>query len=155
MRIYHPEHQPSWWERALDLFSGVTVRPRPEGVDYGLLNRNAAAVARSFLDGTFSVCLLGDEMIRADSSWRLPVEAEAARSAGEAVAERVRFGQTLAGGRRIGIPARWFEFTDVPHGTRLLIRLVQRPDPGLRSFLAGSLDDEPGRTWTEYAVGVD
>ncbi len=155
MRIYHPDYRISLWDRLLDPL-GTRGRPvRPEGVDYTLLNRAAARAARGFLDETLNVCLLGDEMVRIDSAWRLPTEREARRELCEALTFRLRFGQSLPGGVKVPVALRWLDFRDAPHGTRLLVRLLDRPNPGLRSFVAGDLSEDGSGGWEEYAIGAD
>lgn len=155
MRIYHPDHRVSWVDRIWDLFGGHVLRARPAGVDYTLVNRAAARNVRDFLDGTLNMSLIGDEMVRVDSSLRLPDRGEARRAACEAMVTRLRFGQVHPGGVRVQMPARWFQFDDAPHGTRLLVRLLEIPNPGLRSFLAGNMDEFGGEDWQEYAIGGD
>ena len=110
---------------------------------------------RGFLDETLNVSLLGEEMVRLDSSWRLPAQAESRQDLIEALALRVRFGQLHPGGLRVPSALRWLDFQDAPHGTRLLLRLVARPNPGLRSFVAGDLSEDGSGGWIEYALGGD
>jgi hypothetical protein len=154
MRIYHPDYPLSWGDRVWDLFAGRKAPAPREGIDYTLMNRAAARVVRDFLDQTLNMTLLGDEMVRVDSAWELP-ESEAAReTAASSLVVRLRFGQVHPGGMRMPIAARWYQFDPANHGTRVLIRLLERPNPGLRSFLAGNLE-ESGDKWTEYAVGGD
>lgn len=154
LRIYHPEYRPSWLERAMDLFSGTVVEPRPDGADYSLVARREREIARTFLEGTFALGLVGREIVRADSHWQMPDFEDARRAAGEALVTRLRFGQEQASGLRLPLAARWIELVDVPHGTRLLIRLLDPPNQGLRSYLAGNLA-EGKDGWTEFAVVAD
>lgn len=155
LRIYHPEYRVRWFDQLVDLFGGAHPAPRPAGPDYTLLNRAAMRTTRAFLDGAFSVVVLGDEMVRIDSSWALPDGADAQMAACEALVLRLRFGQVHPNGLRVAIPARWFEFNEAAHGTRVLVRLLQRPDPALRSFLVGNLSETGDDEWAEYAVGAD
>jgi hypothetical protein len=155
MRIWHPDHPPGFLERALDLFVGVVPEPLPEGVEPGLVAAQQTRVVRAFLDGCFSVVHLGHEMVRAESTWTMPAAPEARRACAEALALRLRFGQVHAGGSRVTLSARWFEFHDVPHGVRALVRLTEPPAPHLRSFLAANLGTDPMGPWTELAVGAE
>lgn len=153
MRIYHPEYRVTWQDRFWDLFSGHRPPAREEGIDYTLVNRAAARTTRAFLDGILHVSLLGDEMIRLDSTARLPEEPGARQTAAEALVARLRFGQFHPGDLRVVLPARWFQLDDAPHGTRVLVRLLDHPNPGLRSFLAGNFSEDGTNEWTEYAIG--
>ncbi len=155
MRIYHPDYRISVWDRLLDPAGTRGRRRVAEGVDYTLLNRAAARSARAFLDDTLNVCLLGDEMVRIDSAWRLPSEGPARRELCEALTARLRFGQVLPGGTKVPVALRWLDFQDAPHGTRLLLRLLDRPNAGLRSFVAGDLSEDGSGGWEEYAIGAD
>jgi hypothetical protein len=154
MRIWHPDYPPSWTERLLDLFHGVVPEPPPVGVDLTLMANRELRTVRDFLDGCGAPVLLGHEMVKADSSWAMPEEPEARRSAAEALATRLRFGQLHPGELRLPMAARWFEFHELAGGgTRCLIRLVDGPAPHLRSFLAANLSTDPRGPWTEVAVG--
>lgn len=155
VRIYHPDYRVSWQDRFWDLFSGHRPASRPDGVDYTLMNRSAARNIRELLEGVLNVSLLGDEMVRVDTSWRLPEEADARQTAAEDLVRRLRFGQMHPGALRVTIPARWLQFDDAPHGTRILVRLLECPNPGLRTFLAGNLAEDGPDEWTEYAVHGD
>lgn len=155
MRVYHPDYKITIWDRLFDPAGTHARRPRPAGVDYTLLNRAAARAARAFLDETLNVSLLGDEMVRIDSAWRLPDAAAARRELCEALAVRLRFGQIQAGGLKVAVSLRWLDFQDAPHGTRLLLRLLDRPNPGLRSFMAGDLSEDGTGGWEEYAIGAE
>lgn len=151
MRIYHPDYRIPWWDRMLDPAGTRARRVRPEGVDFTLLNRSAARAVRGFLDETLNVSLIGDEMVRIDSAWRLPSAPDARRELCEALALRVRFGQVQTGGVKVPVALRWLDFQDAPHGTRLLLRLLERPNPGLRSYVAGDLSEDGTGGWEEYA----
>ena len=153
MRIYHPEYRVTWVDRIWDLFDGHRPAPRRDGVDYSLVHRQSARNVRSFLDETLNLSLLGDEMVRVDSAWRLPESGQIA--ALEGMVARMRFGQMHAAGMRVAIPVRWFQFDSAPHGTRLLLRLLELPNPGLRSYMAGNLDEEGAENWVEYGIGGD
>jgi hypothetical protein len=155
VRIYHPDYRISWWDRLLDPAGTHGQRARRTGVDYTLLNRSAARAARDFLDETLNLSLLGDEMVRVDSAWRLPASPAGRRELVEALAVRLRFGQVHPGGVKVQLALRWLDFQDAPHGTRLLLRLIARPNPGFRSFLAGDLSEDGSGGWTEYAIGAD
>lgn len=155
MRIYHPDYRISVWDRLLDPVGTHRLHVRPEGVDFTLLNRAAARAVRGFLDETLNVCLLGDEMVRIDTGWRLPPEGPGRREVCAAIAHRLRFLQALPGGRKVPVALRWLDFQDAPHGTRLLLRLLDRPNPGLRSFVAGDLSEDGSGGWEEYAIGAD
>lgn len=153
MRIYHPDYRVSWWDRLLDRGA---LRPRARhqvGVDYTLLNRASARSVREFLDDTLNMSLLGDEMVRIDSARHLPDDPEARRDICETLTSRVRFGQIQPGGARTMVPTRWMEFRDAPHGTRALLRLLTRPNPGLKSFVEGDVSEDGSGGWEEYAVG--
>lgn len=153
MRIWHPDYPPSWTERLLDLFHGSVPEPAPPGVDLTLMAARELRTMREFLAQCGPPVLLGHEMVKADSGWSLPTDAEARRSAGEALAIRLRFGQVQPGDLRLPMAARWFEFHDLAGGgTRCLIRLVDGPAPHLRSFLAARLGHDPHGPWTEVAV---
>lgn len=156
MRIYHPDYRISVWDR---LFDPVGTRRRvtrpPTGVDYTLMHRAAARAVRAFLDETTNVTLPGDEMVRVDSGWRLPVGEAARRELCEALALRLRFEQVHPGGVRVPLALRWLEFRDAPHGTRLHIRLLDRPNPGLPSFVAGDLSEDGTGGGEEYAIAAD
>jgi hypothetical protein len=124
------------------------------GVDLTLMANRELRTVRDFLDGCGAPVLLGHEMVKADSSWAMPEEPEARRSAAEALATRLRFGQLHPGELRLPMAARWFEFHELAGGgTRCLIRLVDGPAPHLRSFLAANLSTDPRGPWTEVAVG--
>ncbi|MSQ00986.1 MAG: hypothetical protein EXR71_03710 [Myxococcales bacterium] len=154
LRIWHPDYPPSWSERLLDLFHGVVPSPPPDGVDMTLLASHQRRLVREFLDGCAPVTLLGHEMVKADTTWTLPDDPVARRSAAEALALRLRFGQVHPGERRLPLAARWFEFLDRPGGgCRCLIRLVDGPSPHLNSFLAVNMGADPLGPWTEVAVG--
>ncbi|MBM4369699.1 MAG: hypothetical protein FJ102_26045 [Deltaproteobacteria bacterium] len=153
VRVWHPDHPPTYIERVLDCFVGTVPEALPDDVDTSLLVAQQLRTVRTFLDGCFSVVLLGHEMVRADSSFRLPESPQARQAAGEALALRLRFGQVHPTGVRVPLAARWFELNDVSHGTRCLIRLVELPQPHLRSFLAVNLGNDPLGPWTEVAVG--
>lgn len=153
VRVWHPDYPPTAIERLLDLYHGTVPAPLPEGVDPSLLVTQQLRTVRAFLDGCFSVVLLGHEMVRADSTWRLPESPAARQAAAEALALRLRFGQVHPTGARVPLSARWFELGDVPHGSRCLVRLVELPSSHLRSFLAVNLAEDPRGPWTEVAVG--
>lgn len=155
LRIYHPDYRVRWVDRLLDLFGGTHPAPRPTGPDYTLLNRAAQRTTLQFLDGVFSVVVLGDEMVRIDTSWTLPEGPDARLVAAEALVQRLRFGQVHPNGLRVAIPARWFEFVDAPHGTRVLLRLLQRPDPALQNLIYRNVSEDGSGEWSEYAVGAD
>jgi len=155
VRIYHPDYRISWWDRMLDP-AGTNARAhRPAGVDYTLLNRSAARAVRELQDETLNISLLGDEMVRLDSAWRMPPSPEGKRALVSAVALRIRFGQVHPGGVKVPVALRWLDFQDAPHGTRLLLRLLDRPNPGLRSFVAADISDDGTGGWAEFAVGAD
>jgi hypothetical protein len=154
MRIWHPDYPPSWTERLLDLFHGVVPEPPPPGVDLTLMAARELRTVREFLDGCGAPVLLGHEMVKCDSRWTLPEDPAARRSAAEAVAVRLRFGQVHPGDLHLPMATRWFEFHDLPGGrTRCLIRLVDGPAPHLRSFLAVNMGPDAKGPWTEVAVG--
>lgn len=155
MRIYHPDYRVTWTDRIWDLFAGRPAPARQPGIDYTLLNRASARTVREFLDATLNMSLLGYEMVRIDSAWQMPEAADAGRTAAVALTSRLRFGQVHPGGLRIPVATRWLQFDPAPHGTRVLVRLIDRPNPGLRSFLAGNLDEDGAGRWTEYAIAGD
>lgn len=150
LRIYHPDTPPRWQDRVLDLFSG-RVAPAPEpGVDYTLVHRTAARAARVLLDELLTLTLLGDEMVRVDTRWCLPAAATP-ESLG-AIVRRLRFAQVQPGAVRTTSAIRWVEFHEATHGTTVLIRLVEAPNPGLRSVLEANLAEGAAADWTEVAV---
>ncbi len=150
IRIYHPLHSVTWTDRLFDLYAGrKAARPQP-GVDYSLLERNAARAARSLLDELLSITLLGDEMVRVDARWPFP-EALSTEVAGAIVA-RLRFTQIDPTGTRLDVPIRWIELTEAVHGTTLVIRLLQVPNAGLRSVLEANLAEGGRPSWSEVAV---
>lgn len=155
VRIWHPDYPPSWAERVLDLFAGIVPEPLPVGVDTRLIVAHEQRIVREFLDGCFSVVHLGHEMVRADTSWVLPQTPEGRRAGSIALTLRLRFGQIHPGGARLAMAARWFEFHEAPHGTRVVVRLLDVPSPHLRSFLAANLGADPRGPWTEMAVGAE
>jgi hypothetical protein len=155
VRIYHPDYRISWWDRLLDPAGTRGQQSRRSGVDYSLLHHTAARAVRGFLDETLNVSLLGDEMVRIDSAWRLPEAPAGRRELVSALAVRLRFGQVHPGGVRMPVALRWLDFQDAPHGTRLLLRLLARPNPGLRSYVAGDLSEDGSGGWTEYAISAD
>ena len=151
LRIYHPDHAVSWWDRLYDLFGGTMPPRREPGVDYSLLHRGAARSARALIDGLLSTTLLGDEMVRVDSTWQMPIAA--GHDAAAEIVGRLRFVQSQPGGLRVTLPIRWVEFVAAQHGTTLLIRLVHRPSLGTRSALEANLAEDAGSAWTEVAIG--
>lgn len=155
MRIYHPDYRISWWDRFLDPAGTHARTQRLVGVDYTLLNRAAARAVRECLDELLNLSLLGDEMVGIDSAWRMPVSPEARRELIPAMALRLRFGQMHPGAVKMPVALRWLDFRDAPHGTRLLLQLLDRPNPGLRSFVAADLSDDGSGGWEEYALGAD
>ncbi|MDP2317256.1 MAG: hypothetical protein Q8P41_30495 [Pseudomonadota bacterium] len=155
MRIYHPDYRISWWDRLLDPAGTHARSQRPVGVDYTLLNRSAARAVRGFLDETLNISLLGDEMVRIDSAWRMPASPEGRRELITAIALRLRFGQVHPANLKVPVALRWLDFQDAPHGTRLLLRLLDRPNPGLRSFVAADLSEDGSGGWEEFAIGAD
>ena len=97
--------------------------------------------------------LLGDEMVRADSTWRPPATRRALAEVTAHLVHRVRFGQVLPPDLHVFVPARWYQLDAAPHGSRLLLRLAAAPTPGVDCFLAGNLDEDGRERWTEYAAG--
>ncbi|MDP2306396.1 MAG: hypothetical protein Q8P18_10260 [Pseudomonadota bacterium] len=155
MRIYHPDYRISWWDRFLDPAGTHARVVRPVGVDYTLLNRSAARAVRGFLEETLNLYLLGDEMVRIDSAWRLPPSPEARGELIPAIALRLRFAQLHPGTVKVPVALRWLDFQDAPHGTSLFLRLLDRPNPGLRSFVDADLSEDGSGGWEEYALGSD
>lgn len=155
MRIYHPDYRISWWDRVLDPAGTHARTHRPAGVDYTLLNRGAARAVREFQDETLNISLLGDEMVRIDSAWRMPPSPEGQRALVSAIALRIRFGQVHPDGVKVPVALRWLDFQDAPHGTRLMLRLLDRPNPGLRSFVAANISEDGTGGWAEFAMGAD
>lgn len=153
IRIYHPDHVVTWRDRLFDLFSGREAAARPAGVDFSLLDRNAARSARALLDGLLSLTLLGDEMVRVDARWPFPEALSA--DAAAAIVARLRFAQARPGGGRVPVPIRWVELAEAQHGTTLLIRLLDAPNPGLRSVLEANLAEGSPASWSEVAVAQD
>lgn len=151
MRLYHPDYRVTWLDRVAELFDVRTPPTAPDGVDLGLMRRTEVRHVRAFLEGVQNVSLLGDELVRCDSAWR-PPEAGLLEAAGHLVL-RVRFGQVLPGQLHVQIPTRWARLDPTEHGSRLLLRLIERPSPGLRSFLAGNFEEHDAPRWIEYAVG--
>jgi hypothetical protein len=155
VRIYHPDYRISWWDRVLDPAGTHARTHRPAGVDYTLLNRSAARAVREFQDETLNISLLGDEMVRIDSAWRMPPSPEGQRALVSAIALRIRFSQVHPGGVKVPVALRWLDFQDAPHGTRLMLRLLDRPNPGLRSFVAADISEDGTGGWADFAMGAD
>jgi hypothetical protein len=152
LRIYHPGYRPTWFEQAAELFSGKRVRPPVEGADYSLVQRHARDTVRAFLDGCYAISMISRDLVRADSNWRMPERREGQRDAAEALVSRLRFGQQMAGGQHIPLAARWFQLMDAPGGSRLVVRLVHEPSPGMRIHLAANLE-EGREDWAVVAGG--
>jgi hypothetical protein len=150
VRLYHPDYRVTWLDRVAELFDVRLPPTPPEGVDLSFLRRTEVREVRAFLDGVQNVSLLGDELVRCDSAW-CPPEAGLLEATGHLVL-RVRFGQILPGMLHMQIPMRWARLDPTPHGCRLLMRLIERPNPGLRSFLAGNFEEHDAPRWVEYAV---
>ncbi len=153
MRMYHPDYRVTWLDRIAELFDVRQPPPRPEGVDLTLVQRAEVRAVRAFLDGLRNVSLLGDELVRCDSIWPAPEAASAREDATARLLLRVRFGQVLPGDLHVQLPTRWARLDPTPHGSRLLLRLIERPNPGLRCFLAGNFEEGDEARWVEYAVG--
>lgn len=151
LRVYHPEHAVTWWDRVYDFFSGAGPNRREEGVDYSLVHRTSARSAAALLDGILSMTLLGDEMVRVDSTWRMPEQG--GREAAAELVGRLRFVQAQPGVLRVTVPIRWVEFLDAAHGVTLLMRLEERPALGCRNGLEANLAEDAGSAWTEVAIG--
>lgn len=155
MRFYHPDTPLTIWDRLGDPLGTLRRRTRAPGVDYTLLNRAAAQGVRDLLDEMSGLCLLTDDMVRIDTRWRLPANGTARGEIGSEIAVRLRFGQIHPGNLRLTIPLRWVEFRDEPDCTQLLLRLHGRPNPGLRSYVAGDLSEDGSGGWEEYALGAE
>lgn len=155
LRIYHPEYPVTWWDRLYDFFGGQTVRVPVVGVDYSLVHRASARALRELLDGVQGLNLLGAEMVRIDSTLRLPANPAVRRDLCEDLVQRIKFGQTLADETRSFFGIRWVEFSDTESGVRLIVRLVQTPNAGLRSFMAANLSNDPIGDWTEFGITRD
>lgn len=153
IRIYHPAYPVGWLDRVYDLFSGHTIPPRPEGVDWTLFQRTSLRTVRAFLDEVNTIALPGDEMVRVESAWRMAESAVGRRAQAEVLTGRLRVGQVHAAGRVL-LAARWYQFEPLPGGTRLLIRLTQAPNLGLRTFVSGNLNEKEDGAWLDYAVGL-
>lgn len=153
IRIYHPEYPVRWLDRLYDLFSGRIVPPRATGVDYTLLNRVSLQDVRAFLDGVANIALLGQEMVRVDSTFRLPEDHRPAVACIEGLIYRLRVAHTLPGGARLPLDIRWAQFEPTPQGTRVLLRLTAAPHPQGRVELVGNLNTDASGDWLEYAVG--
>ncbi len=153
IRIYHPDHTVTWRDRLFDLTTGVRPSRPAAGVDYSLLTHNAARAARALLDELLSITLLGDEMVRVDARWPLPEGLSPEVAA--AIVSRLRFSQVQPGGRRLTVPIRWVELSEAVHGTTLLVRLLEPPNPGLRSVLEANLALGEHEAWAEVAVARD
>lgn len=152
LRLYHPGHRLSWAERLYDGFAGRRVRERPEGVDWSLVDRAAARRLRLLVDAGPRVIHLGDDMVRVDAALELPDD-EAARAdlAGEIV-RRLRVVQT-EGLLRHPLGVRWVQFDPGPEGTRLLVRLRDRLDPGRHTWLELNTAEGQPSDWAGLAVG--
>ena len=155
MRFYHPDTPLSIWDRLGDPLGTWKRHRRAPGVDYTLLNRAAAQGARELLEEMSGLCLLSDDMVRIDTRWRLPPARPGQEEVCAEIALRLRFGQVHPGGMRLTIPLRWVEFREQPDCTQVLLRLVGRPNPGLRSYVAGDLSEDGSGGWEEYALGAD
>lgn len=152
VRIYHPDYRPTWLEQAVELFAGERVRARVDGADHSLLHRHARDTVRAFLDGCYAISMVGRDLVRADSNWPMPTERDGGRGAAEALVTRLRFGQEMAGGQKIALAARWFQLMAAPGGSRLVVRLVHEPAPGMRIHLAANLE-EGREDWAVVAGG--
>jgi hypothetical protein len=139
LRLYHPDYEVTWVDRLYDFFSGHTLPPRQEGVDYTLIDRAAMRTVREFMDGISSIAILGDEMVRVESGWSMAEDPNARFKQAEALTTRLRICQLQSTGARLPLIARWFQFEESPTGTRLLARLLAPPNPALRPFLSGNL----------------
>lgn len=155
MRIYHPDYRITWWDRLTDPAGTHARTARPVGVDYTLLNRAAARAVRECLDEMLNLSLLGDEMVGIDSAWRMPASPEGRRDLLPAIALRMRFGQVHPASVKVPAALRWIDFQDAPHGTRLQLSLLDRPNPGLRSFVEVNTSEGESGRWEEYALGAD
>lgn len=154
IRVYHPGYPVGWLDRLYDFFSGHTIEARPAGVDWTLFNRTSLRTVRGFIDEVNTIALLGDEMVRVESAWRMAEGTEGRRAQAESLTGRLRAGQVLPGGGRAPLTARWYQFEPMPGGTRLLIRLTHAPNPGLRIYLSGNLNEKEDGAWLDYAVGL-
>lgn len=159
LRVYDPRYQVSLLDRVYDFFSGRSLPQRREGVDYTLLNRASLRTMQEFLDGVTQITLLGehslgDEMLRVDSTWRLATEPIPRRSQVDGLTSRLRVGQVQGNNSHKLLDVRWFQYEDLPGGTRLLIRLVRAPNPSLRTFVSGNLNEDEEGDWMDYLVGL-
>lgn len=155
LRVYHQDYRVSWVDRLYDFFSGHTLPKRAPGVDYTLMNRASLRMVREFLDGATHIQLLGDEMVKVESSMRLLPEPEARKAQVDGLTSRLRVGQVQTGNYRTPLAARWFQYEEIPGGTRLLVRLLDVPNPALRTFVSGNLNEDEDGTWMDYAVGLN
>lgn len=155
MRFYHPDTPVSIWDRLGDPLGTLRHHGRAPGVDYTLVNRAAAQAVRELLDELSGLCLLGDDMVRLDTRWRLPPAGPAREQVCAEIALRLRFGQVHPGGIRLTLPLRWVEFREEVDCTHVLLRVLGRPNPGLRSYVAGDLSEDGSGGWEEYALGAE
>lgn len=155
IRVYHPDYRVTWWDQLYNLHTRQTEIHRAEGVDYSLYHRAASRLVRNFLEGVLNISLVGSDMVRVDSSLRLSDNPEHRDEQIDTLVCRVRIQQVQSGGVRAPQAARWFQFQGVPHGTQLLISLVQRPNPALTTTLAGNLSEDGRETWSELASGTE
>lgn len=152
VRIYHPDFHPSWYDRLYDGFVAGTLPARGDGVDWTLLQRAAGRTMRQLLDGIRATVHLGDEMVRVDTAVTLPADPAARRDLAGEIVRRLRVSQVLVGLRH-PLPIRWVQFDDAPEGSRLLVRLLDRPNPGLRTLLGANTAEDASAEWAEVAVG--
>ena len=155
LRVYHHDYRVTWADRLYDFFSGHTLPRRAAGVDYTLMNRASLRAVREFLDGITTIQLLGDEMVKVESGFRLADDSEARKAQADGLTSRLRVGQVQAGNYRTPLSARWFQYEDTPGGVRLLVRLLDVPNPALRTFVSGNLNEDEGGAWMDYAVGLN
>jgi hypothetical protein len=151
VRVYHPDYDPSWFERVAELFALEKPARTPDGVDLGVLRRLAARDAEALRAGVYDVRALGGDLLRIDSSWR-PPEGPGRATALPRLVPRLRVAQLHAGDVRVEIPLRWVQFRAAAHGTRLLIRGVEPLAEGLTTVL--SVDVASGGTpeWSDADV---
>ena len=152
--MYHPDYRVTWAERIAELFDVRAAEPPPAGVDTTLLDRAAVRDVRAFTDRVLNVHLLGGDLVRIDSAWRVPDEGPARAAACAALLRRMRYEQSGVNGLRIPLQTRWFQLDAAPHGSRLLVRLAERVNPGLPGHVCVNLAGS-GRPpeWAEVEAG--
>ena len=150
--MYHPDYQPSWFERLGELFHVDRPDPDPPGADLTLLRRAAVRDVQAFVDGRFGVRQVGPALVRVDSNLRLPDDPVARRATCGNIVRRLRVVELTP--RHPEVPARsviqdtarWYQFQDVGGGTSLVVRLLHAARWSV--YLSVDLSTGPDPRWT-------